>query len=329
MNILFEHLRLRRTTTLVALVLLIFAASAALVLGAEASVTEPLRLRAQIESQDANLRFGDVFSNADDLADIVLTRAPEPGRMVSLDPAWLSAMAAKHKRVWKNAASLKRVTVRRAGTKIGTGVLSTMIKEELAARGDGIHYEVALANRGQTLFVPLDAKGEASIVSFDLSPQNGAFSARVLPYDDGRPVEVRGRAWRLASVPALKRPYTAGEEIRPEDVQWIEVREASVRSGTIMDPESFTGQATRRALRAGKPLREADLKRLMTINRGEIITITYEVPGIRLTAKARALDEAALGEPLRVINLRSNRTIDVVVTAPGRARANIGPVVGG
>ncbi len=329
MNIFFGHTRIRRTIMAIALILLFFAASAALVLGEETAPNEPLHLRAQIESQDAMLRFGDVFSNAGELAKIVLTRAPEPGRMVSIDPAWLSAKAAQQNRVWRNPSSLKRVTVRRAGHRIGTGVLSQLIKDELALKDEGIRYEIALANRGQTLFVPLDAEGQARIVSLDVTRQNGVFSAQISPYDNAPSVEVRGRLWRLVQVPALTRAYLAGEEILPEDVQWIDVRETTLRPGTVLDPENFTGQAARRALRAGKPIRVSDLKRVTAVSRGEIITVVYEVPGIRLTAKARALGEAALGESLRVVNLQSSRTIDVVVTAPGYASASFGPVVGG
>ncbi len=329
MNIFFGHTRIRRTIMAIALILLFFAASAALVLGEETAPNEPLHLRAQIESQDAMLRFGDVFSNAGGLAKIVLTRAPEPGRMMSIDPAWLSSKAAQQNRVWRNPSSLKRVTVRRAGHRIGTGVLSQLIKDELALKDEGIRYEIALANRGQTLFVPLDAEGQARIVSLDVTRQNGVFSAQISPYDNAPSVEVRGRLWRLVQVPALTRAYLAGEEILPEDVQWIDVRETTLRPGTVLDPENFTGQAARRALRAGKPIRVSDLKRVTAVSRGEIITVVYEVPGIRLTAKARALGEAALGESLRVVNLQSSRTIDVVVTAPGYASASFGPVVGG
>jgi flagellar basal body P-ring formation protein FlgA len=329
MRVLFSDLRIRRRAMLLALGLLFLAGSAALVFSAEDDLSEPLRLRARIESQDANLRFGDVFSNAGKLSDIVLTRSPAPGRTVSLDPAWLSAKAARYKRVWRNASSVKRVTVRRAGRQIGTGILRTLIAKELEAKADGVRYEIALSNRSQILFAPLDAKGEARVLSFDMSPQSGAFSARILPYDEGVEAVVRGRAWRVVSVPALSRSLGVGEAINPQDIQWIDVREASLRPGTLMDPQDIDGKASRRPLRAGKPLRATDFKRLAAVNRGEIITITYRVPGIRLTAKARALTEAALGEPLRVVNLQSSRTIDVVVTAPGQARANFGPVVGG
>lgn len=57
------------------------------------------------------------------------------------------------------------------------------------------------------------------------------------------------------------------------------------------------------------------------VRRGEPVTLTFEAPGLRLTAKARALHDAGAGERVRLQNLQSNRTIDAIVTGPGAATA--------
>jgi flagellar basal body P-ring formation protein FlgA len=41
-----------------------------------------------------------------------------------------------------------------------------------------------------------------------------------------------------------------------------------------------------------------------------------------LNMRARALEDGAIGQPIRLQNTSSNRTIDAVVTGPGAARAN-------
>ncbi len=333
MHAFFHSYHLRRVSTFIAVLLLLFAAGASLAFGEErdsaAFLDEPLRLRAQIESQDGFLRFGDVFSNAGVLSQTVLTRAPEPGRIVSLDPAWLSGKAKAQGRPWQNLSSLKRVTVGRAGRRIGTEQIRTLISQELGYRADGARYEIALSNRAQTLFTPLDAMGEPRILSLDITQSNDTFSARIMPYENGSAVEVKGRLWRLTQVPALIEPLRANEELLADNVQWIDVRENRVRPGTLMDSVGLQGMAAKRALRAGQALRTDDLKRPATITKGEIITITYAVRGIRLSSQGRALADAALGAPLRVVNLHSNRTIDVVVTAPGLASASATASVGG
>lgn len=58
------------------------------------------------------------------------------------------------------------------------------------------------------------------------------------------------------------------------------------------------------------------------IRRGETVTLIYQMPGMALTMRARALEDGAVGQPVRLINTASNRTIDAVVTGPGQARAN-------
>ena len=332
MHILFEHTRLRHLATLAALVLLLLAASVALAFATPDSgqdagpdvSSEPLHLRTHIESQDAFLRYGDVFSNAGLLAQTVLSRAPEPGRRVSLDPQWLAAKAHSKGRLWQNLSGLKRVTISRAGHRLDSNRLRALIAAELGRRGDSADYEIALANRMQNLFTPLDAKGGPRVVALDFNRQNGVFRARIQPYANARPVDVNGRAWALVQVPALIQAHRAGELIAPEDVQWIKVRQARLRPDTVLEAQALEGKAARRGVRAGQPLRTADFKRPAAVQKGQIITIVYQAPGLRLTARGRATQEAALGEALRVVNLQSSRTIDVVVTGPGMASASTG-----
>jgi hypothetical protein len=62
-----------------------------------------------------------------------------------------------------------------------------------------------------------------------------------------------------------------------------------------------------------------------TIRRGDAVTLVYVAPGLQLTARGRALNDAALGEAVRVVNLQSNVTVEAVATGPGAASANVGP----
>ena len=336
MHVLFEHLRLRRLLMLAALIALALAASAAMVMAAPADAPnagpEPLRLRAHIAGEGPQLLYGDVFSNAGALAGKVLTRAPEPGRRVSLDPAWLAAKVRADGRFWANASGLKRVTVSRAGRRIGSGSLRALIATELGRRSDGTDYDIALANRAQELFVPAQDQARPKLLSLDFNESNGVFNARIRPYEKARAVLVRGRAWALVQAPVLVRPLKAGEKIAPEDIKWRPVRAARLRPDDLLDATALEGMAARRPVRANMPLRAKDFKRPATVKKGEIITLVYAVPGLRLTAQARALEDAALGAPVRVVNLKTSRTIQVVVTAPGMARAGPGaanPVAGG
>lgn len=58
------------------------------------------------------------------------------------------------------------------------------------------------------------------------------------------------------------------------------------------------------------------------IRRGETVTLVYAAPGMSLLMRARATEDGAVGQTITFTNTASNRTIDAVVTGPGRARAN-------
>ncbi len=57
------------------------------------------------------------------------------------------------------------------------------------------------------------------------------------------------------------------------------------------------------------------------VRRGETVTLVYQVPGVALSLRARALEDGSVGQSVRFLNTSSNRTIDAVVTGPGAARA--------
>lgn len=75
-------------------------------------------------------------------------------------------------------------------------------------------------------------------------------------------------------------------------------------------------RATIPAATGGRTLADA------AIRRGELVSIVYETPGMSLSMRARAIEDGAVGQGIRLINTSSNRTIDAVVTGPGTARAN-------
>ena len=60
----------------------------------------------------------------------------------------------------------------------------------------------------------------------------------------------------------------------------------------------------------------------IAIKRGDIVTLTYSAPGLTLTTRARAMGDARSGQPVKLINLQSNKPVDAVVTGPGSASAS-------
>jgi flagella basal body P-ring formation protein FlgA len=63
------------------------------------------------------------------------------------------------------------------------------------------------------------------------------------------------------------------------------------------------------------------------IRRGDIVTLVYSGEGLRVSARTRALHDAAIGGAIRLTNLQSNVTIDAIATGPARASANFDAVL--
>jgi flagella basal body P-ring formation protein FlgA len=70
-------------------------------------------------------------------------------------------------------------------------------------------------------------------------------------------------------------------------------------------------------VRAGQPLRAADLMKAEIVQKNDTVMLHYEVPGVVLTMRGKALDSGGAGDMVSVLNVQSKRTIQGVVTGPG------------
>jgi len=57
------------------------------------------------------------------------------------------------------------------------------------------------------------------------------------------------------------------------------------------------------------------------IARNDMVTVAYQVGGVTLSVMGRAQRNAAVGEPVVVLNTASGRMIDAVAIGPGQAMA--------
>lgn len=290
----------------------------------QALAGDPVVLRETLSAEGPHVTLGDLFDIADARADVVVVRSPEPGSRTSLDVNYVRNVAAEHDLDWANAAGVRRLTVSRASRTVGADMLSDMLEGELFAQEGRVH-EVQLANTAMNLHAPVDSTGGPQIASLNFDPRSGMLAAEIRPYDGAQPVRVTGRAFATVEVPVLARTIPAGTEISGNDIEWVSHRSDRLRPDAVLDPEAIIGHEARRALRPGEPLRSYDLQRPLMVERGELVTLLFEAPGIQLSVRARAMEDASDGELARFVNLQSNRTVEALVDGPGRARVGGSP----
>jgi flagella basal body P-ring formation protein FlgA len=58
------------------------------------------------------------------------------------------------------------------------------------------------------------------------------------------------------------------------------------------------------------------------IHRGDAVTLIYQTSGIMLSMRTQAMQDAAVGQSIRLLNPSSNRVVLGIVTGPGTANAS-------
>ncbi len=279
-------------------------------------------LKAHPSSADAVITLGDIFENAGEAADVMLARAPEPGRRLSLDPALVRQVAARHGLAWSNAGEVARVSVEREGRLVPAAEIEALIAQTFYAR-EGEVFEVALAGRAPALFAPVGAPEPLELVDLRRDEATRMFRAELRSYEGGPVAIVGGRAEAVIEAPVLVRPVARGEVVREADITWTRLAAGRLPADLVSSQEALVGMEARRALRPGEALRAFDLKAPDMVARGETVRVVYRSGPLTLTTRARALESAPEGAVARFMTLQSNRTIEAVVTGPGQAR--LGP----
>src|SRR5262249_28911797 len=119
-----------------------------------------------------------------------------------------------------------------------------------------------------------------------------------------------------AAVPV--RSVALGEVLKANDIVIEKRPKSEVASGGVVSFDQAQGLAARRPLRAGQVLRPGDLMKPELVGRNETVTILYEVPGIMLTIRGKALEGGAKGDVVSVLNEQSKRTLQATIIGPGR-----------
>jgi flagella basal body P-ring formation protein FlgA len=184
---------------------------------------------------------------------------------------------------------------------------------------------------GQTLsldpaFLIATAKGAGVILAIPLdqpimvvrSTGNAKAANPARPANPARQIGQPAQADRQILV--LVRDVQRGEVITANDVEMQAQPQGRPLRG--MDIDAVVGMEAKRTLKTGQPVQASDIKAASVIRKGDPVAIVYTAPGVHLSVDGVAQNEAALGQPVRVLNSYSKRSIDAVATGHGEASVN-------
>ncbi|WP_416899742.1 MAG: flagellar basal body P-ring formation chaperone FlgA [Minwuia sp.] len=282
---------------------------------------EDATLRYDITVNSSSILLSDLLEGSPRAANITVTRAPEPGRSLALNPVAIAKLAAMHRIRWSMPPGLQRIMVSRASQIVDASLLQSEIEIALANAVPDEDLEIQFQGGRLEIHVPADVEPTVRVESLDYNPTSSRFTA-IVSSPAGDPAAERhritGRAWRMTEIPVLAERVGAGNEIEPHHIAWQRVRADQVRRQTVLDYAELIGMAPKRNIAPGRPIRQNDLRRPVMVAKGDVVTMIFRSGPLTLTAAGRAIEDGGRNAVIRVINDRSRLTIEGRIVAPGR-----------
>jgi flagella basal body P-ring formation protein FlgA len=285
---------------------------------------QAVTLKPIVELNAAQIRLGDVFSDAGAYADRVIARAPEPGEEMVLPAVWLWKVAKTFGVDWRPTSKADTVTVTRPSTIVGTAEIEALLRDAYFRRtGEDDLIELETEAGPARIHLPMSVAPSARIERFDLDPRSGRYTATLIAPAEGQALfrgQLSGRFHRMVEMPVPARRLGRDHVIEPQDIVTMRVRDESLGTNLIVDPEKLIGQSVRRSLAAGKPVRQGDVQPPLLVRKNRVVTVMLNTREMTLTVSARAMEDGALGDIVRVQNTQSTTVIDAEVIGEGRLR---------
>jgi flagella basal body P-ring formation protein FlgA len=299
------------------------AALAALCTPALADQDRP-KLKAEATVSSGIVRIGDLVEHAGIIANVPIFRAPDLGATGTVPVEAVVEAVARHQLIGLDTGDAIEVTVTRLSRTIPAKAIEDRVARQLAAQyalGPAKDVTVTFDRELTAIQVEPSAKGDPRIAALNYDSRSGRFEVTLdMPTGASTRGALRlaGRAAATAEVVTVARALERGEVIRAADVVVERRPRAEIGRELLRSTDDVVGLAARAQLRPGQLLRGADLMKPEVVQHNETVTLIYELPGIRLTVRGKAVEGGAEGDTISVLNEQSKRTVQGVVAGPGR-----------
>jgi flagella basal body P-ring formation protein FlgA len=279
-----------------------------------------LTLKENVTVNDDVVRLGDLFEQPLSMGDSPVAQAPLPGQTIVLDNRFLRSLIRAYSLDWAPASKYQRILVARAAQKIDPNQVNQSVKDALRDYlGTDKDVEIAFDVGDTNLVLPTNVQATFAVQDIRFDPTSQRFAVQLVVPASGPTLisrQLAGSVYETVQLPVLARSVAPGEVIQLSDLDWMAVRIDHVAANAVTDPKQLVGMTARRPLRSNQMLRVNDVAMAPTIHRGSMVTLLVQTENMTLTAQGRALEDAAIGQPIRVINPMSNKTLTGVVKDP-------------
>jgi flagella basal body P-ring formation protein FlgA len=271
------------------------------------------------------VRIGDLIDNAGASARVPVFRAPDLGQTGRVSAVRVVEAVRAHGLTTVETRGALDVAVTRASRVISIKDLELRIADVVAGQpgvSDARNLSVTLDRDARPIHLESSATGELQVARAYYDPRSGKFDITFdLPGSNAArraPLRYLGTAIEMIEAAVLTRPLGRGDVLKASDLAIERRPKTEVRGDFASSIADAVGRAARRQLRAGEVLRTADLMKPDIVQRNETVTLVYEVPGLVLTMRGKALESGAEGDTINVLNIHSKRTVQGTVSGPGQ-----------
>lgn len=309
---------IRTLATLSTLLLLALPAQAA-----DDSIAAPT-LRASVTVTADVVRVGDLIDNAGSAALIPVYRSPDLGTTGALPVAQVLGVLRAKQVIGVVTGDIREVQVTRLARTLGNKDLESAVASALERRfglGDAANISVTFDRGVSDMRLDASNSGALQPVSTRYDARTGRFDIAFEIGNDNNPVPTKlrftGIAIETVEVAVLTRDVDRAELLKSSDIT-MERRPKAEVTGEPASRDRSIGLQLRRTMRAGTPIRVADIVKPDFVQRDQSVTIIYQVPGLYLTTRGKAIESGTEGDTVSVINLQTKRTLTGVVTGRGQ-----------
>jgi len=264
------------------------------------------------------------------LSSIDLGEAPPPGTEKYIESPQLKSFVhrvlssrGKDPAHWELSIP-DRILIQRESMQVSREQIEGIYRDYVLSRGPWSPQDVVI--RGIQYSGPVDLPaGELSheVISHPQERFMGNVAVTIqfsVNHEKDRSLRVSGKVDVFQDVVVTAHPLKRNDVVSDKDVelQKMNISESPDRFATKID--QVVGKRVLRdvGLRQAVPL--ADLDNPPALKRGAAVTMLYDLPGLRLTAKGQVREDAGVGDTVRVVNVMTNRTVHCRVLDPTTVR---------
>lgn len=198
--------------------------------------------------------------------------------------------------------------------------MTEAVKQEFVEQGLGDEVEIEIFGGKTDYYFEQANDAKIMLSNLETDEEQGKFNANAEIFADGEKTtetKLAGRYYKMVKVWVPVKDVVKDTIIKEDDLKEITVREGRLKGGAWQNQADIIGKQAAKNLKAGKLIEKGDLQAEIVVKKGQAVTVVYSKKGLQITSKMQALDNAALGQAVKLLNLGSKKEIVGIAKGAG------------